>query len=321
VGFSTRKEHDSEILDQVRPVPRNLVDLDRHRKLIRERVIPSPRDVSVEWIACGDDRGIVVIDVPTQPSARLPYVVAGPARSADVGRVSVAVPIREADATAWLPQAEIQRLLAAGWAETGGPSQEFLSGLIQQAVTAAQRESPAPQSGAGIGEGEPGWKGLYHQAWNDLRSRGIWIGMPVSAVLRDGPGVVQHFESVQVLFGWVLCALPHQRPVAVAGEIWQALQAAAAGASGGDALGAIGFPAPEPQATRVIGADATSVDLTGGQWGDGTLLRDLGGTQWRWEPAVRFSMNMTHAAANWTGPPDPQLRLRAIATLPWAETR
>ena len=35
VGFSTRKEHDSEILDQVRPVPRSLVDLDQHRKRSR----------------------------------------------------------------------------------------------------------------------------------------------------------------------------------------------------------------------------------------------------------------------------------------------
>ncbi len=50
VGFGTRKEYDSEILDRVRPVPRGLVDLDRHRKLIRERVIPSPRDVTVEWV-------------------------------------------------------------------------------------------------------------------------------------------------------------------------------------------------------------------------------------------------------------------------------
>jgi hypothetical protein len=136
-----------------------------------------------------------------------------------------------------------------------------------------------------------------------------------------GPGVVQHFESVQGLFGWILCALPHRRPVAVAGEFWQALQAAAAGAVGGDPLGAIGFPAPDAEATRVVDADATSVDLTGGQWGDGTLLRDSAGTQWRWEPAVRFSMNMTRAAAAWTGPPEPQLRLRAIATLPWAQAR
>ncbi len=137
VGFSTQKQGDCEVLDSVRPVPRNLVDLDRHRKLIRERVIPPPRDVNVEWIDCGSGKGILVIDVPAQPPARLPHVVPGPTKSTEVSRLSVAVPVREADATAWLPQAEIQRLLAAGWTATGGPSDEFLSSLFEQAVTAA----------------------------------------------------------------------------------------------------------------------------------------------------------------------------------------
>ena len=81
----------------------------------------------------------------------------------------------------------------------------------------------------------------------------------------DGPGVAQHFEAAHVLFGWVMCALPHRRPVAVAGEVWQALHEIGAGALGGDALLAVGFPVPEPGATRVVGADAMSVDLTGGQ--------------------------------------------------------
>jgi len=75
------------------------VDLDRHRKLIRERVIPPPRGVSVEWIDCGQGTGMLVIDVPVQPPACLPYVVPGPARAANVSRVSVAIPIREGDAT------------------------------------------------------------------------------------------------------------------------------------------------------------------------------------------------------------------------------
>jgi hypothetical protein len=139
VGFSTRKEHDREIIDKMRPVPRALVDLDRHRKLIRERVIPSPRGVTVNWVDRGIDSGVLVIDVPAQPPARLPYVVPGPARAATAGNVSVAVPVREANATPWLPQAEIQRLLAAGWTATGGPSQDFLVGLIDKAVTAAPR--------------------------------------------------------------------------------------------------------------------------------------------------------------------------------------
>jgi hypothetical protein len=44
VGYTTRKDYDREILDEVRPVRRALVDLDRYRKLIRERVIPAPED-------------------------------------------------------------------------------------------------------------------------------------------------------------------------------------------------------------------------------------------------------------------------------------
>lgn len=322
VGYATRKEHDGEILELVRPIPRDQVDLDRHRKLIRERIIPAPRDVSVEWIHCSDVKGILLIDVPAQPPARLPHVVAGPSKSGEANRVSVAIPIREGDATAWLPQTEIQRLLSAGWTATGGPSDEFLGTLIEQAVTAAQRQAP-PSSGQGIGigEGEPGWKGLFHQAYNDLMGHRLWIGEPASTVYRDGPGVVQHFEAAHLLFGWVICALPHRRPVAVAGEIWQALHEIGAGAVGGDPLVAVGFPVPEPGATRVVDADTMSVDLTGGQWGNGKLVRDPDTAQWRWEPVVRYDMRMTRGAGYWaSSPAAQQLRLRAVVTLPWANT-
>lgn len=199
-------------------------------------------------------KGILVIEVPAQPPARLPYVVHGPTRSAEVSRRTVAVPIREADATVWLPPSEIQRLMAAGWTATGGPSDNYLSGLIEQAVRAARHEAPPAKPDIEIGEGEPGWKGIFQQAWSELMGKNMWIGQPASVVYWDGPGVVQHFESHTTLFGWVLCALPHRRPVAVAGEVWQALHAVGAGVPGGDALGAVGFPVPEPQSTRAIGA-------------------------------------------------------------------
>ena len=233
--------------------------------------------------------------------------------------MSVAVPVREGDATAWLPQAEIQRLLAAGWTATGGPSEQLLSSLIEWVITAARRDPP-PETALETGVGEPGWKGLFHQALNDLRDRRIWIGTPSTDVFAEGPGVVQYFDSNLSLFGWVLCALPHQRPVAVAGEVWQALRAAGAGALGEDPLAAVGFPTPSPQATQVVDADATSVELTGGHWRKGKLVRAPGEAAWRWEPAVRFSMDMTRAAGYWTADPaTQQLRLRAVATLPRAD--
>jgi hypothetical protein len=99
VGYATRKEHDGEILDEIRPVPRALVDLDRYRKFIRERVIPAPRGFSVDFFDTDAKSGILVIDVPVQPSALLPFVVPGAPGPGGPSRLSVAIPVREADAT------------------------------------------------------------------------------------------------------------------------------------------------------------------------------------------------------------------------------
>ncbi len=245
VGYSTRKEHGEEILVEIRPVPRALVDLDRYRKLIRERVIPAPRGFSVDFFDTDAESGILVIDVPVQPSALLPFVVPGATGSGGPSQVSVAVPVREADATVWLPQPEVQRLLAAGWTATGGPSQEFLSDLIRQAVTAARRDQPLPGPSFQVGEGAgPEWAKPFQQARDDLAGMGVAVGDPVSGVYVVGPGVVQHFDPGRSSSGWVICALPGQRPVAVAGEVWQALEAAGAGFPGGEPLAAVGFPAP-----------------------------------------------------------------------------
>lgn len=321
VGYSARKEHDGEILDEICPVPRALVDLDRYRKLIRERVIPAPRGFSVDFIDTDVESGILVIDVPVQPSALLPFVVPGIAGSGGLSRLSVAVPVREADATVWLPQTEIQRLLAAGWRATGGPSEEHLSDLIQQAVTATRRDRPPPGPSFQVGEGaEPEWTRPFRQAWEDLARAGIAVGEPVSGVYAVEPGVVQHFDPGRSSSGWVICALPRQRPVAVAEEVWQALQAAGAGFPGGEPLAAVGFPVPDPRSTHGIVAHDAAVELDGGRWGKGVLQRDRETGEWRWEPATRFSMNMTRSTGYWTsGHTVQQLRLRAIATFPWAD--
>ena len=97
VGYTTRKDYDREIIDEVRPVRRALVDLDRYRKLIRERVIPAPRGFSVEFVHTDPETGILVIDVPVQPVALLPYVVPGPAGTA--GRAGSRSPCQSARPT------------------------------------------------------------------------------------------------------------------------------------------------------------------------------------------------------------------------------
>ncbi|MEU9041483.1 MULTISPECIES: hypothetical protein [unclassified Kitasatospora] len=124
VGFKTQIEHGVEIVSELAPVPRALVDLDRHRKLIDQRVIPTVRGLEIVWVDCGDEKGVLLIDIPAQPQISLPFVVPGPNGSGTPSESTVAVPMRRGDRTPWLPKAEIQRLLAAGWAVAGGPAAE-----------------------------------------------------------------------------------------------------------------------------------------------------------------------------------------------------
>lgn len=123
IGFKTVADHDSEIISELRPIPRSLVDLDRHRKLIYERIVPTVRELNVEWIVYEGQKGVLCIDIPAQPAGSRPFAVPGPnGGRGNTNETSVAVPLRVGDGTHWLPKGELQRLLAAGWAATGGPS-------------------------------------------------------------------------------------------------------------------------------------------------------------------------------------------------------
>lgn len=136
-----------------------------------------------------------------------------------------------------------------------------------------------------------------------------------------GPGLVQHFDVPTELGGWVLCVRPNQRPVAVAGEGWQALQDEGSGAPDGDALGALGFPAGNTTTTRVGDRQTARAELSGGRWGPGWLRRASDGQGWRWEPMPKPDTTMSASSRNWTSTPTPpQLRARVLATLPWADT-
>lgn len=197
------------------------------------------------------------------------------------------------------------------------PALASASASVSGRVSSRRFERPDFSVGVGI----PGWKGPFQQAWNDVSATESILDATTS-VYEVGPGVAQHFDSADSLFGWVLCGMQGRRVVAMAGEIWQALEAAGRSAPGVDALTAVGLPTPLLHETRVIRCEATQIDLSGGLWGDGQLVRDDENATWRWEPTPRFSMDMTRAARYWTFDPTwRQLRLRAIATLPWAGAR
>ncbi|MDF2258293.1 RNA-binding domain-containing protein [Streptantibioticus ferralitis] len=320
LGISTRREGDSEVLCELCPFERDAVNLDQVRKLIRERITPPPRGVDVDWIPCDEGRGIVAVDVPPQPSSSLPYVLAAPVgKHGQVNQHTVVVPLREADGTHWLPRSEVQRLLAAGWASRSGPSPQFLASVVEKAVSEAhdrtQNAGPVYRPGQGL----PAREQEFAQVYEALRGT-VPIGAPSSEVLYEGVGVVQHFAPATPSgHGWVLCALPQRRPVAVAEPLWLELLAAGGAAQGGDPTGALGYPVADPSEPAIFDADTPVLELEAGRWGRGRLVRGADG-QWRWEPVPRMGFDLSPSARSWTGDRNPpQLRLRALVRLLWAD--
>ncbi|MEU0944730.1 RNA-binding domain-containing protein [Streptomyces canus] len=121
IGISTQKEHDEEVLAELTGISREAVDLDQLRKLIRERVYPAPLDVTVGWSGDGGS-GVVFIDIPPPTEPDCVFVVAAPVgKPGQTKTDTVAVPVRQADGTHWMPRPNIQRLLAAGRGVLGMP--------------------------------------------------------------------------------------------------------------------------------------------------------------------------------------------------------
>lgn len=145
------------------------------------------------------------------------------------------------------------------------------------------------------------------------------LGTRAGDVRRIGPGFVQQFDGAE--HSWVLCVTPDSAPVLVARPVWDALRMAGAGTPS-EVYEALGFPtmlSSNAEQQRVIPADAERVDLTGGDWGRGVLVRDRDRDRWHWEPAGSFSSPwLPRARVADEGPLPCQARFRATTQLPWA---
>lgn len=166
---------------------------------------------------------------------------------------------------------------------------------------------------------EPNWAFHFRRATAGL-SPAAGVGTPAGGVRRIVPGFAQDYNSAGGQHDWVLCALPGDEPVFVARPVWAAARQAGAGA-GEDALAAVGYPVmsgADPTAPPIIPADAERVEMAGGSWGRGLLVRDGQGGPWHWEPAESFGPPSPWLGADHHGPHRGVSRIRVTATLPWA---
>ena len=150
----------------------------------------------------------------------------------------------------------------------------------------------------------------------DAVGGGALLGEALGEVYEDGPGLVQHFGGGPDGEPAVICAPYEHVPVAVTQEVWNALRAVGRGASSGGTQGA-GFPAADQTGHLVlISATARTIELTGGQWGPGQLVRTAQG-RWRWRPHTHIDSNAYQDQDTWSmRREEMDLRLRVALRIP-----
>ncbi|MEU8655826.1 AlbA family DNA-binding domain-containing protein [Actinoplanes philippinensis] len=310
VGFGTRVENGREIIDELKPVPAGLVDVDRYRKLVRDRVRPLVRNLSVVFYPVDDERGVLVIDIPVQPETAKPFVVPGPdGRRAPT---AVGVPIRDADATHWLSHDDLQRLLSTGWNAADSPRADIIDAL-HEAVAAAVPAPPRPnhpEVGEGAGRQRRNFTTAYAAGGGQTA-----LGHATQPVAAVGPGLIQPLAGRDGAPGSVLTVVPNRSGAVVAGDIWDDLCDAGNAADLEMSINNVGLPLAPDTSPLLICSDAQTVELEGGRWGQGRLVQVSPGGRLLWRPHTSRDFETHHN--NFAIGELPELHLRVLLDVAW----
>jgi Schlafen, AlbA_2 len=310
VGFLTRLDGGREIIEELKPVPASLVDTDRYRKLVRERVQPHIRNLSIEFYVVEDERGVLVIDIPQQQEADKPFVVSG--LDGKKAPTAVGVPIRDADATQWLTHSGLQRLLSAGWNASNSPRPDVIKAVhdaVAAAIPAPQEPPPTP-----VGKGA----GRHQQYFTVAYAAGggkAALGDPTEPVTAIGPGLIQPMKGRNSTSGPVLTVLPDRGGAVVPGDAWDALCEAGNADDPVTSISNVGLPLIAAEGTPlVISGDAHVIELEGGGW-NGRLVRSSPGGRWLWRPHTSRDFEMHHN--NFPTGELAELYLRLVLDVSW----
>ena len=164
-----------------------------------------------------------------------------------------------------------------------------------------------------IRPGQPGNEQAFMPAY-EAAGGVARLGRALGEVQDVGTGFVQYFDG-GAAGPAVICAPYAKVAVAVALEIWNALQAVGTGAPGGGTTGA-GIPVAANPPGAFIGAGSDCVMLADGRWGPGRLVRS-GDRGWVWQPEISFDSEAFRDRDTWTGRDGTMdLRLRVAARIP-----
>ncbi|WP_210406005.1 hypothetical protein, partial [Micromonospora sp. MH33] len=289
-----------------------LVDLDRYRKLLRERVQPHVRGLNITFFPIDDDKGVLAIDVPRQHESAKPFI-------ADIldGRrapAAVGVPIRDSDATHWLSHSDLQKLLSAGWNALDGPRENIVRALHEAVASALpMREKPhVPLVGVGSGAMRRNFETAYAAAGGESV-----LGHPTEAVTSLGPGFIQPLSGNGEQPGPILSALPGHGCAVVPYQVWESMCRAGGDANQESSISKIGLPkTPADGTPLILDRDATVVELDGGSWPAGRLSRSSPHGLWMWRPIPQLDFQISYNS-HWTNGDDVDVVVRAVLDISW----
>jgi hypothetical protein len=101
VGIATKPAvlQAGEEVSELRPILQAHFDPDRHRKLLQEWLYPQPREIEIDWISLGEEKGIGVIFVPPQKERSKPFLISRTIGDKKTTEVMIGYAERRVDAT------------------------------------------------------------------------------------------------------------------------------------------------------------------------------------------------------------------------------
>lgn len=114
IGLRTHSRSGQDIITRLRPVPTDVRLPDRYRRWIDQWMFPRPANLQIRNVPHGAHSSVVVIAVPPQPPALIPFLVKGLLKDGRTIGTHMAVFARHGDAVVHTGAEEFHSLLVAG---------------------------------------------------------------------------------------------------------------------------------------------------------------------------------------------------------------
>lgn len=114
IGMSSKKVNGYDVVQGVRPAKLSNLSPERYQKIIDKRVYPAIEGLKIEPVDLGGGKGVLLIEIPAQPSEYKPFLVHGAIVGERVEGAFISIVRRRGEGSTVLTPSNIHATLAAG---------------------------------------------------------------------------------------------------------------------------------------------------------------------------------------------------------------